>query len=448
MKIKVFLVLISVMVFFSGFLFGQACPEANFTYSHYCSVSGVAFTFNATNYEADSDFVWYFGDGDSAVVNNFNFASHLYATPGIYTVTLKQYYNPTCPVNIKSMPVYVYDSEVQLTASATTVLVNTPIELSFTALYSSITPVYRLDIAGTLIDPVTSPYYWTPTVAGPYTVIVRGSYPSAGGPSLCFIYDTVIINVVNCPSCSNIAFTAPSVICVGNPAVFSNLPTCTSGVTFLWDFGDGVTSNSPTHTYTAAGSYLVQLKLTNTGCGSPISGASLLVVVTNCPNIGCDDCIGSFAPIPGDYMVGTWVKQANGTNLTTYANAGVKISFVGSGIVYGPFMPDPTTKIIDGWQRVESPKWAVPVNATQIIIELINTWTSAVFFDDIRIQPFDSNMKTYVYDPITLRLAAELDENNYATFYEYDEDGALIRVKKETERGIVTIKETRNNNKK
>jgi hypothetical protein len=38
---------------------------------------------------------------------------------------------------------------------------------------------------------------------------------------------------------------------------------------------------------------------------------------------------------------------------------------------------------------------------------------------------------------------AQLDENNYATFYEYDDDGTLVRVKKETERGIKTISETR-----
>ncbi|MBI3883032.1 MAG: hypothetical protein HY305_02130 [Sphingobacteriales bacterium] len=38
---------------------------------------------------------------------------------------------------------------------------------------------------------------------------------------------------------------------------------------------------------------------------------------------------------------------------------------------------------------------------------------------------------------------AELDENNYASFYEYDDDGTLTRVKKETERGIKTITETR-----
>ncbi len=52
-------------------------------------------------------------------------------------------------------------------------------------------------------------------------------------------------------------------------------------------------------------------------------------------------------------------------------------------------------------------------------------------------------MKSYVYDPVTLRLAAELDDNNYATFYQYDEEGKLIRIKKETERGVETIQESR-----
>ena len=59
--------------------------------------------------------------------------------------------------------------------------------------------------------------------------------------------------------------------------------------------------------------------------------------------------------------------------------------------------------------------------------------------------PKNSSFVTYVYDPLTLRLVAELDEHNYATIYEYDEEGALIRVKKETERGVQTIQESRNN---
>jgi hypothetical protein len=76
-------------------------------------------------------------------------------------------------------------------------------------------------------------------------------------------------------------------------------------------------------------------------------------------------------------------------------------------------------------------------------VTLEATGSTTVYFDDLRIHPFNANMKSFVYNPVNLRLMAEQDENNYSTFYEYDDDGTLIRVKKETERGIQTIKETR-----
>jgi hypothetical protein len=97
---------------------------------------------------------------------------------------------------------------------------------------------------------------------------------------------------------------------------------------------------------------------------------------------------------------------------------------------------------IEGWQRYESIV-NVPASATQAYISLKGVQGRNVFFDDVRVQPFNSNMKNFVYDPTSLRLMAELDENNYATYYEYDDDGTLIRVKKETVKGIMTIKETR-----
>jgi hypothetical protein len=71
-----------------------------------------------------------------------------------------------------------------------------------------------------------------------------------------------------------------------------------------------------------------------------------------------------------------------------------------------------------------------------------------VYIDDIRLHPFDGQMKSFVYDPSSQRLMAELDENNFGAFYEYDDEGTLIRVKKETERGIMTIKETRSGYRK
>ena len=65
--------------------------------------------------------------------------------------------------------------------------------------------------------------------------------------------------------------------------------------------------------------------------------------------------------------------------------------------------------------------------------------------DDIRIQPFNSSMTTYVYDPVSLRLSAALDKQNFADFYYYDEEGKLVQQKKETERGVLTVHSCREN---
>jgi Leucine-rich repeat (LRR) protein len=109
----------------------------------------------------------------------------------------------------------------------------------------------------------------------------------------------------------------------------------------------------------------------------------------------------------------------------------------------------PKGAVIDGWQRI-SADFFVPSEAAFMSIVLKNTTGEDInsYFDDIRMHPFNSNMKAFVYDPITQRLQAELDENNYATYYEYDKEGGLVRVKKETERGIYTIQETRSNSSK
>lgn len=105
-------------------------------------------------------------------------------------------------------------------------------------------------------------------------------------------------------------------------------------------------------------------------------------------------------------------------------------------------------EIIDGWQRIEG-EFTIPASASDISIELNCTSpTGDCFFDDVRVFPTNGSMKSYVYDPVNMRLVAELDERNYAIMYEYDEEGKLVRVKKETAKGIMTIKESRNNSSK
>ena len=98
-------------------------------------------------------------------------------------------------------------------------------------------------------------------------------------------------------------------------------------------------------------------------------------------------------------------------------------------------------EIIDGWKKLET-RFEMP-NSGLIKAEYKSTETTYV--DDIRIGPFDGGMVTYVYDRKNLWLKAELDGLNYATFYNYDSEGNLVQVKKETEEGIVTVQAGRSN---
>lgn len=145
-----------------------------------------------------------------------------------------------------------------------------------------------------------------------------------------------------------------------------------------------------------------------------------------------------FSPLQGSrLLVSAWAKEENPCNCITYSNAAVEVQ-TGDRVYH----IRPVGYLIEGWQRYEM-VIDVPANATTLSVILKSTGNTAVFFDDVRVHPFNANMKSFVYDPVSLRLMAELDENNYASFYEYDDDGTLIRLKKETERGVMTIKETR-----
>jgi len=162
------------------------------------------------------------------------------------------------------------------------------------------------------------------------------------------------------------------------------------------------------------------------------------------PIASTDSMFNGLFTVPANkpMVFSAWVKEDCGTpcNLTSYAQNQVQLQFNDGANTVFPFKP--TGPIIEGWQRYEG-TFTAPATATSMNMKLINSSTSMIYFDDIRMFPFNGNMKSYAYDPRTLRLSAELDENNYATFYNYDEEGQLVRVKQETIQGIKTIKETR-----
>lgn len=130
------------------------------------------------------------------------------------------------------------------------------------------------------------------------------------------------------------------------------------------------------------------------------------------------------------YLVSFWYRPA---------------SPVANATVYGTPLPGFIAKsdIIEGWQQFEG---RVTMTNNSSVTQYDLVLPKGAFIDDIRIMPIEANMKSFVYNPVNQKLMATLDENNFASFFEYDQEGNLVRTKKETEKGIMTISESRSAN--
>lgn len=199
----------------------------------------------------------------------------------------------------------------------------------------------------------------------------------------------------------------------------------------------------------AGGAYGVQASVAATDSNSfrmsfntDSSGCADKQLVLKSVKAGKDVLLPTFSPLAGKrLLLSAWVKEGEECKGSTYTGnqIWIKVKRATDSIT---IVAVPNGNIIEGWQKYEQPL-DIPADAVSITFYLQATGTVPVYFDDIRIHPYNANMKSFVYSAENLRLMAELDENNYATMYEYDDDGTLIRLKKETEKGVKTISETR-----
>lgn len=106
------------------------------------------------------------------------------------------------------------------------------------------------------------------------------------------------------------------------------------------------------------------------------------------------------------------------------------------------------TPKIEGWQLFEM-IFNIPDNAEKTKIKLKSGTNGEIrYIDDLKLTPLSSNSSCFVYNHKNLKLMSELDENHFSTYYDYDESGNLIRLRKETEKGIITLKEINSNLRK
>lgn len=149
-----------------------------------------------------------------------------------------------------------------------------------------------------------------------------------------------------------------------------------------------------------------------------------------------------FEPEPSKlYLLSMWVKDA----LPANKSVNVAVSIQGNST---PVPVNLSCKaVVEGWKLLEGQINTGQVSGINLKLT-VKANTGQVQVDDLRIHPYNGNMKTFVYNESNYRLMAELDENCMATFYEYDDEGKLTRLKKETERGIQMIRENKSSQRK
>lgn len=97
------------------------------------------------------------------------------------------------------------------------------------------------------------------------------------------------------------------------------------------------------------------------------------------------------------------------------------------------------------WQLYEAELKNLPISSSEnVYIKSTFVGAGDIHVDDVRVQPMDAEMVTYVYDHVQ-RLIAVMDDQHYAMLYQYDIEGSLVRKLKETVKGIKTISDKQYN---
>ncbi|MEZ4775620.1 MAG: PKD domain-containing protein [Bacteroidia bacterium] len=246
-------------------------PQAAFTANPLfgCSPHVVNFTNSssgATNY------FWSFGDGATSTAAN---PSHTYTLNGVYDVRLIASDGVCADTLIRQNYIDVTGPDPDFTTNNTTGCAPLPVSFTSTSTPASGTTItnylWNFGDGGTstLQNPVYS--YATP---GLYTVSLTvldsdGCLATISRP-----------NIIN-PTFPTADFTsADTIACPGAFVRFTNLSSG-SGLSYLWDFGDGTTSTAvnPVHLFPANSSYTVTLTATDINGCADITGKINFVTV-------------------------------------------------------------------------------------------------------------------------------------------------------------------------
>lgn len=251
-----------------------APPTASFNITTTgCITDSVAFVDNSNgNGRSVSKYFWDFGDGNYAYIKN---PKHKYASPGTYTIQYSILTDIGCLSDTLRKTVAVSNLPTADFSVTSTSCEGKPVTFTDKSLANGSTIAkWNWDFGNnntssqTNGNPVTGNY----TSTGIYNVKLFLE-TSTGCKSLT---DSMSLVVHSNPV---VDFSLPATVCLPNGlSQFNDLSTIADGsqslFTYIWDFGDpssgavnGSVLKNPTHTYTSAGPFNVELQVTSKdGC--------------------------------------------------------------------------------------------------------------------------------------------------------------------------------------
>lgn len=254
----------------------NANPAVSISANDECVYNAVSFGNSSTG---ASSYSWNFGDGNSSTDNS---PSNKYRRSGTYNVVLTATSSANCSTK-DSLSVDVHPAP-SAGFTNTTACQGDATAFTNTASISSGTMSHSWDfgdLSGTSNN--TSPSY-TYSNANTYTVELISTSNNGCADT---VSKSVTVNSLPSPS-----FSASNT-CLGTAMSFTNNSTGAS--TYSWNFDDGnsSTSSAPSHTYTNAGSYNVELTAkTSQGCESSTSNNVVVYALPVANFSASNECLG------------------------------------------------------------------------------------------------------------------------------------------------------------
>lgn len=243
-------------------------------------------TFTETSSAGATGYAWTFGDGNTSTTQN---GTHTYAASGTYNVTLTTTFSDGCTESV-TKPVTVNDlPDATFQVSPTVGLCEVPKAFTFTPNITDAPGItYQWNFGdgnvlggGSSTSRIANHTY---TDFNTYTVTLTVTLP---GPELCSRTETFNIPVLE-PSLDFTFSPDPAKGCQPLMVTFTptNIVANEAIASYIWTFGDGNTQTvagptpSPyTHTYTAGGTYSVDLEIVTTnGCRKNITKNNIIFV--------------------------------------------------------------------------------------------------------------------------------------------------------------------------